>query len=227
MSIRVALVDDQELVRTGLAMVIDACDDMRVVAQAGDGAQALDELSRHTADIVLMDVQMPRMNGVDATALITARDDGPKVIVLTTFDLDDYAYAALRAGASGFLLKDASHDQLATAIRTVSAGQALLAPPITRRLVEDFCRGPAPDGAAAETAQLSQRELDVVRQVAQGLSNAEIAGQLYLSDSTVKSHIARILAKLGLRDRVQIVVFAYETGIIRPGQSSRAQDGKP
>jgi DNA-binding CsgD family transcriptional regulator len=129
--------------------------------------------------------------------------------------------------ASSVLLKDASHDQLATAIRTVSAGQALLAPPITRRLVEDFCRGPAPDGAAAETAQLSQRELDVVRQVAQGLSNAEIAGQLYLSEATVKSHIARILAKFGLRDRVQIVVFAYETGIIRPGRSGRAPDGKP
>ncbi len=133
----------------------------------------------------------------------------------------------MRAGASGFLLKDASRDQLATAVRTVSAGEALLAPPITRRLVEDFCRGPAPDGAAAETAGLSQRELDVVRQVAKGLSNSEIAGQLFLSDATVKSHVARILAKLGLRDRVQIVVFAYENGIIRPGEPSRAEDRKP
>ena len=141
MSIRVALVDDQELVRTGLAMVIDACDDMRVVAQAGDGAQALDELSRHTADIVLMDVQMPRMNGVDATVLITARDDGPKVIVLTTFDLDDYAYAALRAGASGFLLKDASAAGVFAAIRAVHAGDAVIAPSTTRRLLDHLGRG--------------------------------------------------------------------------------------
>lgn len=147
--------------------------------------------------------------------------------MLTTFDLDKYVYQAMRAGASGFLLKDASRDQLATAVRTVSAGEALLAPPITRRLVEDFCRRPAPGGATAEVARLSQRELDVVRQVAKGLSNAEIAGQLYLSDATVKSHVARILARLGLRDRVQIVVFAYENGIIRPGESSQAEDRKP
>jgi DNA-binding NarL/FixJ family response regulator len=225
--ISVLIADDQALVREGLRMLLEAEPDITVAGEAGNGSEAIAAARRLDPDVVLMDVRMPDMDGIEATAQLVRAGSRARILMLTTFDLDKYVYQAMRAGASGFLLKDASHDQLATAIRTVSAGQALLAPPITRRLVEDFCRGPAPDGAAAETAQLSQRELDVVRQVAQGLSNAEIAGQLYLSDSTVKSHIARILAKLGLRDRVQIVVFAYETGIIRPGQSSRARDGKP
>jgi DNA-binding NarL/FixJ family response regulator len=150
-----------------------------------------------------MDVRMPGMDGIEATAQLVRAGSRARILMLTTFDLDKYVYRAMRAGASGFLLKDASRDQLATAVRTVSVGEALLAPPITRRLVEDFCRRPAPDGASAESAQLSQRELDVVRQVAKGMSNAEIAAQLYLSEATVKSHVARILAKLGLRDRVR------------------------
>jgi len=207
-SIRVALVDDQELVRTGLAMVIDACDDMRVVAQAGDGAQALDELSRHTADIVLMDVQMPRMNGVDATALITARDDAPKVIVLTTFDLDDYAYAALRAGASGFLLKDASAADVIAAIRAVHSGDAVIAPSTTRRLLDHLGRG--------EPRQRDDDAVAVLGEIARGYANPEIARRLYLSEATVKTHVGRILAKLGLRDRVHVVIFAYDHGLVRP-----------
>jgi DNA-binding NarL/FixJ family response regulator len=225
--ISVLIADDQALVREGLRMLLEAEPDITVAGEAGNGSEAIAAARRLDPDVVLMDVRMPDMDGIEATAQLVRAGSRARILMLTTFDLDKYVYQAMRAGASGFLLKDASHDQLATAIRTVSAGQALLAPPITRRLVEDFCRGPAPDGAAAGTAQLSQRELDVVRHVAQGLSNAEIAGQLYLSEATVKSHIARILAKLGLRDRVQIVVFAYETGIIRPGRSSRAQDGKP
>jgi DNA-binding NarL/FixJ family response regulator/two-component sensor histidine kinase len=214
-SIRVALVDDQELVRTGLAMVIDACADMRVVAQAGDGAQALDELARHTADIVLMDVQMPRMNGVDATALITARDDGPKVIVLTTFDLDDYAYAALRAGASGFLLKDASAADVIAAIRTVHSGDAVIAPSTTRRLLDHLGSGEPRRRDDAAVALLTDREREVLGEIAQGYANLEIARRLYLSEATVKTHVGRILAKLGLRDRVHVVIFAYDHGLVR------------
>ena len=216
MSIRVALVDDQELVRTGLAMVIDACDDMRVVVQAGDGAQALDELSRHTADIVLMDVQMPRMNGVDATALITARDDAPKVIVLTTFDLDDYAYAALRAGASGFLLKDASAADVIAAIRAVHSGDAVIAPSTTRRLLDHLGRGEPRQRDDDAVAVLTDREREVLGEIAQGYANPEIARRLYLSEATVKTHVGRILAKLGLRDRVHVVIFAYDHGLVRP-----------
>jgi DNA-binding NarL/FixJ family response regulator len=225
--ISVLIADDQALVREGLRMLLGAEPDITVAGEAGNGSEAIAAARRLDPDVVLMDVRMPDMDGIEATAHLVRAGSRARILMLTTFDLDKYVYQAMRAGASGFLLKDASHDQLATAIRTVYAGQTLLAPPITRRLIEDFCRGPAPDGAAAGTARLSQRELDVVRQIAQGLSNAEIAGQLYLSEATVKGHIARILAKLGLRDRVQIVVFAYETGIIRPGRSSRAQDAKP
>lgn len=225
--ISVLIADDQDLVREGLRMLLEAEPDITVAGEAGNGGEAIAAARRLDPDVVLMDVRMPDMDGIEATAQLVRAGSRAAILMLTTFDLDKYVYQAMRAGASGFLLKDASRDQLATAVRTVSAGQALLAPPITRRLVEDFCRRPAPDGAAAETARLSQRELEVVRQVAQGLSNAEIAGQLYLSEATVKSHIARILARLGLRDRVQIVVFAYETGIIRAGESSQAQDGKP
>jgi DNA-binding NarL/FixJ family response regulator len=170
--------------------------------------------------VVLMDVRMPEMDGIEATAKLVASGCRARILMLTTFNLDEYVYHAMKAGASGFLLKDASGEQLAGAVRTVSAGQALLAPAITRRLIEDFCRGPAP-GTAAESAtgRLSERELEVARLVARGLSNAEIAARLYLSEATIKSHVARILAKLGLRDRVQIAVFAYENGIVRPGRS--------
>ncbi len=216
MTIRVALVDDQELVRTGFAMVVDACDDMRVVAQAGDGAQALEALARVRADVVLMDVQMPGMNGVDATAGLTARPDAPRVIVLTTFDLDDYAYAALRAGASGFLLKDASAADVVTAIRTVHAGEAVLAPSTTRRMLEHLATAAPRPGSTDAVDVLTDREREVLVEIAQGYPNPEIAGRLYLSEATVKTHVGRILAKLELRDRVHAVIFAYDHGLVRP-----------
>jgi DNA-binding NarL/FixJ family response regulator len=167
----------------------------------------------------LMDVRMPGMDGIQATAQLVRGGSRARILMLTTFNLDQYVYRAMKAGASGFLLKDASRGQLTSAVRTVAAGEALLAPAITRRLIEDFCSGPAPGTPASSAAgRLSQRELDVMRLVAQGMSNAEIAARLYLSETTIKSHIARILAKLSLRDRVQIAVFAYENGIVRPGR---------
>jgi DNA-binding NarL/FixJ family response regulator len=218
--ISVLIADDQDLVREGLRMLLEAEPGITVAGEAGTGSEAIAAARKLDPDVVLMDVRMPGMDGIEATAHLIRAGSRAKILMLTTFDLDQYVYRAMRAGASGFLLKDASRDQLAIAVRTVSAGEALLAPSITRRLVEDFCRRPAPDGAAAKAAsQLTARELDVVKLVSQGLSNAEIAGRLYLSDATVKSHITRILAKLGLRDRVQVVVLAYETGIVRPGES--------
>jgi DNA-binding NarL/FixJ family response regulator len=215
-TIRVVLVDDQELVRTGLAMVVDACDHMRVVGQAGDGAEAIGLLTRTQADVVLMDIQMPRMNGVAATAAITASGDAPKVIVLTTFDLDEYAYAALRAGASGFLLKDASAADVLAAIRTVHAGDAVLAPSTTKRLLDHLAdAAPQPTDTAA-LADLTDREREVLLEIARGYANPEIAQRLYLSEATVKTHVGRILAKLHLRDRVHVVIFAYDHGLVRP-----------
>jgi len=216
--IGVLIVDDQDLVREGLRMLLEAEPDVRVVGEAGNGRQALAQARRLDPDVVLMDVRMPEMDGIEATAKLVLSGSRARILMLTTFNLDEYVYHAMKAGASGFLLKDASGDQLAHAVRTVSAGQALLAPAITRRLIEDFCRGPAPGEPA--TGRLSERELEVVRLVAQGLSNAEIAARLYLSEATIKSHIARILAKLGLRDRVQVAVFAYEKGIVRPGRGA-------
>jgi DNA-binding NarL/FixJ family response regulator len=218
-TIRVVLVDDQRLVRTGLAMVVDACDDMRVVGEAGDGATAIALLTRTPADVVLMDVQMPHVNGVDATAAITARGDVPKVIVLTTFDMDEYAYAALRAGASGFLLKDASAADVVAAIRTVHAGDAVLAPSTTKRMLDRLAdAAPRPPNAAdtAALAALTSREREVLVEIAQGYANPEIAQRLYLSEATVKTHVGRILAKLRLRDRVHAVIFAYDNGLVRP-----------
>jgi len=215
-SIRVVIVDDQQLIRTGLAMVVDSCEDMTVVAEAADGAAAVDLLATTPADVVLMDVQMPRLNGVDATAAITERDGAPRVIVLTTFDLDEYAYAALRAGASGFLLKDASAEEVITAIRTVHAGDAVLAPSTTRRMLEhlaDTAPRPRDDDAVAA---LTEREREVLVEIANGFANPEIARRLYLSEATVKTHVGRVLAKLGLRDRVQAVIFAYDHGLVRP-----------
>jgi DNA-binding NarL/FixJ family response regulator len=215
-SIRVVIVDDQQLIRTGLAMVVDSCADMRVVAEAGDGAAAVELLASTAADVVLMDVQMPRLNGVDATAAITARAAAPRVIVLTTFDLDEYAYAALRAGASGFLLKDASADEVITAIRTVQAGDAVLAPTTTRRMLEHLA-GAAPQPRDDEAvAALTEREREVLVEIANGFANAEIARRLYLSEATVKTHVGRVLAKLALRDRVQAVIFAYDHGLVHP-----------
>jgi DNA-binding NarL/FixJ family response regulator len=220
--ISVLIADDQDLVREGLRMMLEAEPDLRVAGEAGTGQQALTQTRRLDPDVILMDVRMPGLDGIEATVQLVRSGSRARILMLTTFNLDEYVYRAMKAGASGFLLKDASRDQLASAVRTVAAGQALLAPAITRRLIEDFCRGPAP-GAAAGTAagHLSERELDVVRAVAEGLSNAEIAGKLYLSEATVKSHVAHVLAKLDLRDRVQIAVFAYENGIVRPGHRER------
>jgi DNA-binding NarL/FixJ family response regulator len=216
MTIRVVLADDQELVRTGLAMVVDACDDMRVVAQAADGAAAVEAVRRVPSDVVLMDVQMPRLDGVAATAAITAREGAPKVVVLTTFDLDEYAYAALRAGASGFLLKDASAVEVVDAIRTVHAGDAVLAPSTTRRMLDHLADSePRPVDTEALSV-LTEREREVLVAMAGGLANPEIARRLYVSEATVKTHVGRILSKLRLRDRVHAVIFAYDHGLVRP-----------
>jgi DNA-binding NarL/FixJ family response regulator len=217
--IRVVLVDDQELVRTGLAMVVDSQDDLRVVGQAGDGLRALDVVATTAPDIVLMDVRMPVLDGVEATRrLIERHPTGPRVIVLTTFDLDEYVFAALRAGASGFLLKDASAEDVLAAVRTVHAGDAVLAPSTTRRLIERVAPGlPVPRSGPDPLARLTEREREVLREIATGASNAEIARRLFLSEATVKTHVGRVLGKLGLRDRVQAVVLAYEIGVVRPG----------
>ncbi|QKW39513.1 response regulator transcription factor [Actinomadura sp. NAK00032] len=217
--IRVVLVDDQELVRAGFKMVLDAQPDIEVVGEAGDGVQALELLRTTRADVVLMDVRMPRMDGIEATRLVVAQA-GPKVVILTTFDLDEYAFAAIKAGAGGFMLKDAGPAQLIEAIKAVHSGDAVVAPSTTKRLLDRFAVH-LPDAAekangALET--LTEREGEVLQLVARGMSNAEIAGRLYVSEATVKTHMGRILMKLGLRDRVQAVVFAYETGLVKSGQ---------
>ena len=220
MTIRVFLVDDQALVRAGFAMLIESQDDMRVVGEAADGEEALARLPGTLANVVLMDVRMPRMDGVEATRRLLARaDPAPRVIVLTTFDLDEYAFAALRAGASGFLLKDAPPEELLAAIRTVQRGDAVIAPSTTRRLLDHIAADlPAPAEDPEEAlADLTGREREVLLEVAHGASNAEIAARLFLSEGTVKTHVGRILGKLGLRDRVQAVVWAYENCLIHPG----------
>lgn len=218
--IRIALVDDQELVRAGFAMVLDAQPDMRVVGEAGDGLAAI-ELARATsADVMVMDARMPRLDGVEATKRIREAGDRPRVLMLTTFDLDEYAFAALKAGASGFLLKDVPPEELLFAIRAVHSGDSVVAPSTTRRLIDRFAAllpGDEPD-PPAELAELTEREREVLTLVAQGLSNQEIARRLFVSEATVKTHVGRILAKLCLRDRVQAVVFAYEHGLVRAGQ---------
>ncbi|MEU4624548.1 response regulator transcription factor [Actinoplanes sp. NPDC023801] len=218
--IRVFIVDDQALVRAGLAMVVESQEDMAVVGEAGDGAQALDRLAGSSADVVLMDVRMPVLDGVQTTRRLTVRPAAPKVLVLTTFDLDEYAFAALRAGASGFLLKDALAAELCAAIRTVYRGDAVLAPPTTRRLVDRMLADlPVPEPGPDPLAALTGREREVLLAMARGESNGEIAVRLYLSEATVKTHVGRVLAKLGLRDRVQAVIWAYERHLIRPGHS--------
>jgi DNA-binding NarL/FixJ family response regulator len=218
--IRVVLVDDQALIRIGLAMIVDAQDDMRVVGEAADGHRALEVVAATPCDVVLMDVRMPRLDGVAATRRLLARHpQGPRVLVLTTFDLDEHAFAALRAGASGFLLKDAPAEEVLTAIRAVHAGDAVIAPSTTRRLL-DHVAADLPDPAADDDALavLTERERAVMVEVAHGATNAEIAGRLFLAEPTVKTYVGRILAKLGLRDRVQIVIRAYESGLVRRGQ---------
>jgi DNA-binding NarL/FixJ family response regulator len=222
--LRVVIADDQALVRTGFAMIL-AAEGIDVVGEAADGARAVDEVRRTRPDVVLMDIRMPEVDGLEATRrILSAGPYAPRVIILTTFDLDRYVYAALGAGASGFLLKDVSPEHLVAAVRLVRSGDALLAPSITRRLIERFARHG--DQAAAlhrDLSALTPRELDVLRLLARGLSNAELAGLLQVSDATVKTHVARILSKLGLRDRAQAIVVAYETGLVVPGGAGGAE----
>jgi DNA-binding NarL/FixJ family response regulator len=223
--IRIALVDDQELVRTGFRMVLDAQPDMTVVGEAADGLAAVEFARSHSADVMIMDARMPRMDGVAATRRIREAGDRPRVLMLTTFDLDEYAFAALKAGASGFLLKDVPPEELLFAIRAVHSGDAVVAPSTTRRLIDRFAPMlPAEKSAAAsELAELTDREREVLILVAQGLSNGELAQRLFVSEATVKTHVGRILAKLGLRDRVQAVVYAYENGLVRAGDRVERQ----
>jgi DNA-binding NarL/FixJ family response regulator len=217
-SIRVLIADDQALVRAGFRLVLENHDDVEVVAEASNGQEAVFGTARFHPDVVLMDIRMPELDGIAATREIT-RDHPARVLVLTTYDLDEYVYDALQAGASGFLLKDTPPGQLLAGIRAVAAGEALLAPTITRRLIAEFARvRPAPRSAPAALDELTPRELEVLRLVARGLSNAEIAATLVLGDTTVKTHVTHVLGKLGLRDRVQAVVLAYESGLVTPGR---------
>ena len=216
--IRVALVDDQQLVRAGFRMVIDSQPDLRVVAEAANGEEAVAAARRERPDLVVMDVRMPVLDGIGATRRITALPDPPRVVVLTTFDLDEHAFAALRAGAGGFLLKDAPAEDVLAAIRTVHAGDAVLAPSTTRRLLEHVAADlPTPLTEDDALAALTERERAVMVEIASGATNSEIAAHLFLAEPTVKTHVGRILAKLGARDRVQAVVVAYETGLVQPG----------
>jgi DNA-binding NarL/FixJ family response regulator len=222
MSIRVLIVDDQELVRTGFRLFLETQPGLAVVGEAGDGEEAIERVRELRPDVVLMDIRMPTMDGVEATAKLTsgAIEPAPRVLVLTTFDLDEYVFGALRAGAAGFLLKDAPRERLIEAIRVVHGGEALLSPSITRRLIEDFAARRDPiQPAAAVLAELTPREREVLVLVAHGLSNAEIAARLVVTEATVKSHVGAVLLKLGLRDRVQAVVFAYEHGIVVAGEA--------
>ncbi|WP_067509376.1 response regulator transcription factor [Actinoplanes sp. TFC3] len=217
MSIRILLVDDQALVRAGFGMVLSAQTDMEVVGEAADGAQAIAALARTPADVVVMDIRMPVMDGVEATRRICAEPGGPRVLALTTFDTDEDAFAALQAGASGFLLKNAPPEELLSAIRVVAAGESVVAPRVTRAMLDRFAAQLTLPGRADERlASLTDREREVLELVAAGLSNTEIAAQLHVAESTVKVHFGRILTKLELRDRVQVVVFAYEIGLVRP-----------
>ena len=213
------VVDDQALVRAGFRMILEAEPDLVVVGEANDGLEAIEVAERAQPDVILMDIRMPRLDGVEATARITGQPDPPRVLILTTFDLDEYVFAALRAGASGFLLKDTPAEDLVEAVRVVAAGDALLAPSITRRVIEEFAaQAPASPATTADLEQLTEREHEVLVHMARGLSNGEIADALYLGETTVKTHVGRILMKLQLRDRVQAVVLAYESGLVQPGR---------
>jgi DNA-binding NarL/FixJ family response regulator len=220
--IRVLVADDQTLVRAGFRVLVESAPDLEVVGEAGDGVEAVELARRELPDVVLMDIRMPRMDGLEATRRIVALDraEGVRVLVLTTFDLDEYVYQALRAGASGFLLKDTPPADLLAAIRVVAAGDALLAPRVTRRLIAEFARRPEPSAVTpAALAALTDREREVLALVARGLSNAEIAELLVVSGATAKTHVSRVLAKLGARDRAQLVMLAYETGLVTPGSA--------
>lgn len=214
----VVVVDDQAMIRTGFRMILDAEADIAVVGEAADGLEALEVVTRHRPEVVLMDVRMNRMDGIEATRRLVSAPDPPRVLILTTFDLDEHVHDALRAGASGFLLKDAPPEQLIEAVRTVAAGEALLAPSVTRRMIERFVTEPPHHPDASALAVLTAREREVLELVARALSNAEIAASLHLGEATVKTHVARVLMKLGLRDRVQAVAYAYEHGVVRPGR---------
>ncbi len=222
-SLRVLIVDDQALVRAGFAMILSAEPDIAVVGEAGSGVEAISAARQTRPDVILMDIRMPEMDGITATREICAGrgadSDCPRVLILTTFDLDDYVYDALRAGASGFLLKDTPPEDLVQAIRIVAGGDALLSPSITRKLLEEFNRSPATPAPDRRLGDLTDREVEVLQQLARGLSNAEIADVLYVSETTVKTHVSHILTKLELRDRVQAVVVAYESGLVVPGNN--------
>lgn len=224
--ITVLICDDEALVRSGFRLILEAQPDIKVVGDAANGREAIEQVALRKPDAVLMDIRMPGMDGIEATRRILARDDAPQVLILTTFDLDEYVYRALSVGASGFLLKNAPPAQLADAVRTVARGEALLAPEVIRRLVERFVRHPPPThGPPAELSELTERELEVLRLIARGRSNAEIAEELVLSPATVKTHINRIFGKLDLRERAQAVVLAYESGLVNPGQSGDESGG--
>ncbi len=223
--IGVLVCDDQAVVRGGLRMILEAQPDMEVVGEAADGKEAVAQARRLTPDVVLMDIRMPELDGIAATRRLAAgRESAPRVLVLTTYGLDEYVYEALKAGASGFLVKTDPPERLVEGVRIVAAGEALLGPEITRRLIDRFTAGPPPNvPAPPELAELTPRELEVLELVARGLANAEIAQRLFVSEGTVKTHVARILSKLRLRDRVQAVVFAYESGLVQPGAPSAGE----
>ena len=222
MTLGVLIADDQGLMRAGFRMILEAEPDLEVVGEATNGHEAVAEAGRLRPDVVLMDVRMPEMDGIEATRRLLEGDGDTKVVMLTTFDMDEYVYEALRAGASGFLVKDVPPEQLVAGIRSVASGDSLLAPSVTKRLIQEFVRRPpeVSRSGSPELSRLTAREVEVLRMLARGLSNPEIAGELFVSETTVKTHVAHVLAKLGVRDRVQAVVFAYESGVVLPGDTT-------